>query len=137
MRAAPALAAARQSLDLRKALVASAPDHWTWRSDLATGHNVYGDAAESSGQRDEAAAAFREGLALWETVAANDPGSAARQAGLAKALMDVGRTGGDRASLLPRAQAILQKLEGEKQLTPERKRWLAQIEGELAVAPGQ
>jgi tetratricopeptide (TPR) repeat protein len=107
------LAAYRESLALRAKLVQQEPNDTFWQRALAASYDRVGDALRQRGERAQAFAAFSEGLAVRETLAARNPDVVRWHTEIVVSLYHLARSAGEPKEAgghLLRARGILASL---------------------------
>jgi tetratricopeptide (TPR) repeat protein len=142
---AGALAAYRESLDTRRALVARDPSNTQWRRDVTVSLNRVGDVLAAQGDHAGALAAYRESLEITRALITRDPRNTQWQRDVSVSLNRVGEVLVAQGDLTGALAAYRESLEITRALVtmdPSNTQWQRDVSvsldrvGEVLVAQG-
>src|SRR5258708_22520162 len=122
----------QKSLEIIERLAEQEPGRVDYLRHLSVRYDEMGEMLQRQGQGERARVLLQKSLAIAERLAEQEPDSADRQADLVVSLV---RTG-DRESLM-RALEILQRLDREGRVMPDKRRWIAIVEKAIERVDGE
>jgi tetratricopeptide (TPR) repeat protein len=134
---AGALAAFRESLQVRRRLAEADPSNAGWQRDLSVSHNNVGNVLRDQGDLAGALAAFRESLQVSRRLAEADPSNAGWQRDLSFSLTQMAefhRRNGERTEALGLAEESLRIDERLAALDPSNATWQKDVAVSRALA---
>ena len=129
-----ALTAQRRALAIRQALLAAAPDDISLQREVVISLSSLALTLNSLGQKTSAEEQFRAAFSMAKKYATADPHNPIYQMDLVNGLYQLAYFFDD-ASAVPRARAIVERLESEGKLTSAWKSYVEGLERQLASKP--
>lgn len=129
-----ALAAYETALRIRERVLAREPNSMQAQRDLSSSYVRLGEVLLKAGRRGDAVKALQKALPLREKLA-QDRNNVSAQLDLVVALVKTAEAGDDPRSRIAQASEIVNRLDSEGKLPPDRKVWVADLKTWLASLP--
>jgi hypothetical protein len=118
------------------AMGAKEPTNPDWQTTRAMIDNNMGALLIDQGNRDEAIAAYRDGLNVSKGLVGHDPRNVEWQTGLVIAMYNLGEAGEDSETNFTQAKDLLSRLDSAGVLRPDKKALIAKVDEALAQLDG-